>query len=213
MANIKGRGITVEIASAYGTLKTVSEVTEATTGVATSTAHGLTNNTVGYWQNVVGMPRLEGQATRCKNVATNTFELQGVDTTTFGNYTAGEFVPVTGWAQLLESTAYSIGGGAGEKLNATRLIDTILQEEQGNLPAANVTMSVLAQDTPSAAMQVLLAAVQQNGFVIGRITFSNGAVRIFRGQPSLPGEDVQQGQLGTGSLDFAVKGLVLALAA
>jgi len=36
---------------------------------------------------------------------------------------------------------------------------------------------------------------------------------VFRAEPSLPGEDVQQGQVGTGSLDMAVKGFVLKLAA
>ena len=65
----------------------------------------------------------------------------------------------------------------------------------------------------SAAMQLLEAAVQSGGAVVVRITFPSGAVRIFRGEPSLPGEDVQQGQIGTGSIDFAVKGFVLALAA
>ena len=40
-----------------------------------------------------------------------------------------------------------------------------------------------------------------------------GAVRVFRGEPSTPGEDVQQGAVGTGSLDFAVKGFALKLAA
>jgi len=38
-------------------------------------------------------------------------------------------------------------------------------------------------------------------------------VRVCTIEPGLPGEDVQQGQLGTGSLDGAVKGLVLKLAA
>ena len=74
-------------------------------------------------------------------------------------------------------------------------------------------MNVIAQDTPSAAMLLLESAVQTQGAVVVRITLPNGAVRVYRAEPSLPGEDVQQGQVGTGSLDMAVKGFVLKLAA
>jgi len=62
-------------------------------------------------------------------------------------------------------------------------------------------------------MLLLESAVQSQGAVLVRITLPNGAVRIFRGEPSLPGETVQVGAIGTGSLDFAAKGFVLKLAA
>jgi hypothetical protein len=213
MANVKGRGVTVEVSSTYGTAKVVSAVTKANPGVASSTSHAMANNTVGYFDDVVGMGQLQYQACRVKNTATNAFDLQGLNTTNFSDFTSGDFIPVTAWATLSESTSYSIGGGAGDKLDATRLIDLFKQEEQGNLPVQTVSMSVLAQDTPSAAMLLLESAAQTATGVVVRITLPNGAVRIAYAEPSLPGEDVQQGQLGTGSLDFAVKGFVLKLAA
>lgn len=213
MANVKGRGVTIEIAATYGTADTVTAVTQASPGVATSTSHGNANNVVGYWSGVTGMAQLEGQATRVKNTATNNFDLQGLNTTNYAAFTGGSFVPVSTWATLSEATSYSIGGGAAEKLNVTRLIDITTQQEQGLLPVANVTVNIISQETPSAAMQLLETAVQTQSAVVVRITFPSGAVRIFRGEPSLPGEDVQQGQVGTGTLDFAVKGFVLSLAA
>jgi hypothetical protein len=213
MANVKGRGVRVEIAATYGTAKVVTAVTQAATGVATSTAHGMANDTVGYWSGVSGMAQLEGQATRVKNTATNNFDLQGLNTTNYSAFTAGTFTPVATWATMSEATSYDIGGGAADKLDATRLLDITKQEEQGLLPVSNVTLTVLAQDTPSAAMQLLESAVQTQGAVVVRITLPTGAVRVFRAEPSLPGENVQQGQLGTGTLDMAVKGFVLKLAA
>lgn len=213
MANVKGRGVRVEIAATYGSPISPSAVTQASPGVATATSHGQANNTVGYWSSVGGMAQLEGQATRVKNSATNAFDLQGLNTTNYSAYTSGTWTPVSTWQTLSEATSYSFGGGAAEKLDATRLIDITKQEEQGNLPADTCTLNVLAQDTPSAAMLLIESAVQSQGAVVVRITLGNGAVRIFRGEPSLPGEDVQQGQLGTGRLDFSVKGLVLKLAA
>jgi hypothetical protein len=213
MANVKGRNVKIEIAATYGAAKTVTAVTQASPGVATSTAHGLANDTVGYFTNVSGMAQLDGQACRVKNQAANTFELQGLNTTNYSVFTSGSFVPVLTWQTLSEATSYDLGGGAGEKLDVTRLIDIVKQEEQGLLPVSNCSCGVIAQDTPSAAMLLVEAAVQAQVPVLVRITLGNGAVRVFRGEPSVPGESVQVGAVGTGTMDFAVKGSVLKLAA
>ena len=213
MANVKGRGVKVEISATYGAPKAVTAVTQASPGVATSAAHGMANDTVGYFSSVTGMVQLEDQACRVKNQATNTFELQGLNTSGYSAFTAGNFTPVATWATLGESTSYSLGGGASEKLDVTTLLDIVRKEELGLLPVQSVTMNVIAQDTPSAAALLLENAVQTQGKVVVRITLGNGAVRIFRGEPSTPGEDVQQGAVGTGSLDYAVKGFILKLAA
>lgn len=213
MSNVKGRGVRVEISATYATAIAVTGVTTASPGVATSAAHGMANDTVGYFDTIVGMVQLEGQAFRVKNTATNTFDLQGLNTTNYSAWTSGNVIPVATWATLSEATSYEIGGGAAEKLDVTTLLDVVRKEEQGLLPVSNVSMNVIAQDTPSAAMLLLESAVQTQGKVVVRITLANGAVRIFTGEPSLPGESVSQGAVGTGSLDFAAKGFVMKLAA
>lgn len=214
MSNVKGRGITVAIAATYSAAKTISAITQANPGAATSTSHGLADATVGYLSGISGMVQLEDQAIRVDNPTTNSFEMQGLNTTNMTAFSGTcSFTPVATWATLGEATSYSIGGGSSEKLDVTTLLDTVRQEELGLLPVQNVTMNVIAQDTPSTAMALLETAVQGQTKVTVRITFANGAVRIFRAEPSLPGEDVQQGAIGTGSLEFAVKGLVLKLAA
>lgn len=213
MSNVRGRNVKVEVAATYAADITVTAVTTSSPGVATSTAHGMANDTVGYFHTVAGMAQLEKQACRVKNTAANTFELQGLNTTNYSAYTSGSFKPVATWSTLSEATSYSIGGGASDKLDVTTLLDIVRKEEQGLLPTQNVTMNVIAQDTPSAAMLLLESAVQTQGITVVRVTLGNGAVRIFTAEPSTPGEDVQVGQVGTGSLDFAAKGFVLKLAA
>lgn len=213
MANVKGRNVRVEIAATFDSDVTVTAVTLANPGVATATAHGLDNGDVGYFYDVGGMAQLEKQACRVKNKTTDAFDLQGLNTSGYSAFTSGKFKPVATWSTLSESTSYSIGGGAADKLDATTLLDVVRKEEQGLLPTQNVTMNVIAQDTPSAAMQLIESAVQTQGIVVVRITLANGAVRVFTGEPSTPGEDVSVGQLGTGSMDFAAKGFVLKLAA
>ena len=213
MSNVKGRGVRVEIAATYSADKTVTDITLASPGVATSAAHGMANDTVGYFHTVGGMSQIEKQAVRVKNQATNTFELQGLNTTGYSAFTSGSFKAVATWATLSESTSYSLGGGSSEKLDVTTLLDVVRKEELGLLPVQSVSMNIIAQDTPSAAMLLLESAVQTQGLVTVRITLPNGAVRVFTAEPGTAGEDVQQGAIGTGTLDFAVKGFILKLAA
>ena len=213
MGVVKGRGIAFEFSATLGTPITVTAVTKANPGVATSTAHGQANNVVGFFSNVSGMVQLEGQACRVKNQATNTFELQGLNTSNFSDFTTGTFTPVATWHTLAEATGYSIGGGDSEKLDATTLLDVVKQEEAGLLAPQTLSLNVLAQDTPSTAMAALQAAAQSGSKIVFRVRLPNGAVRIGYGEPSLPGEDVQRGQLGTGSASVTVKGVILQLAA
>lgn len=214
MGVVKGRGIRVEFAQTYGSAKSVSAVTKADPGVATSTAHGLTDGTVGYFSGVSGMVQLEGQAARTDNAATNTFELQGLNTSSFSTFSGTcSFIPVTAWHTLAEATSYAIGGGEAEKLDATTLLDVVKQEEAGLLAPQTMSISILAQDDPSTALRALAALAQAGTKTVFRVSLPNGAVRIGYGEPSLPGEDVQRGQLGTGNLGFTVKGLILLLPA
>lgn len=214
MGNVIGRGIRIEVAKTYGPVKEVTAVSQNSPGVATSNAHNMPNGTVGYFRGVEGMVQLEGQAARVASTATNTFALQGLRTTNFPAFTeTAEFVPVTAWATLLEATSYGIGGGEANKLNVTRLLDDIAQEENGLLAAQTVNFGTLAQDVNNEAAQLLEDAAIDQEFVIVRITLKNGAVRVWRGQPSLPGEDVQQGAAGTGSMTMTVKGRIIKAAA
>jgi hypothetical protein len=210
MAFLKGRGVRVEVALTYGTSKSVTALTAANPGVATSTAHAMTNGTVGYFSGVTtGMVQLEGQAARAYNIAANTFELQGLNTT---NYTAwsgtANFIPVATWGTLAECDSYDLGGGAADKIDVTCLLDTIRQEENGNLAAQSVTLNIKATDVASAAMAFLEAQAQAGTSVVVRITAPTGAVRVFRGEPSLPSESLSTGAVGTGSLQLSVKGVI-----
>jgi Phage tail tube protein, TTP len=213
MATVKGRGVRVELGATYGSAIPVSAVTLANPGVATSTAHGQADATVGYFDSVTGMVQLNGQGVRIDAPTTNNFTLQGLNTTQFPAYTAGNFFPVLTWSTLAEATSYAIGGGDAAKLDTTTLIDVIQQQENGLLAPQTLSLNVIAQTVPSAAMQLVQAAAQAGTKLVVRITHPDGSVRVCYGEPSFPGEDVQQGAVGTGSLTFSVKGFVLALPA
>lgn len=210
MTSIVGRGIRIEIASAYGSDITVSAVTQADPGVATATAHAQANKTVGYLSSVEGMVNLEGQAVRVANQATNTFELEDIVTTDMPAFSGtAVFKPVTTWATLGRVTGYAIADAKAEELDDTVLLDDIKQTLSGLLDAQTVNFSLNALTISDAAMTLLRKTARAAGYAVFRITLKDGNVRVFRGQPSLPGEDVQKGAIGTGSFAVTVKGQVV----
>lgn len=205
-----GRNVRLEIATTFGAAKNVTALTNASPGVATSTAHAMTNGTVGYWSVAAGMVQLDGQATRVYNQATNTFELQGLNTTSYSAWSGTQtFTPATAWGLLSEAIGYTIGGGTVDKLDDTKLADVLKQEINGLLPPDTVQIDLLSQTFNSTVMQAIEDAALAGTYLVWRITLQDGSVRVFRGSPSRPGESLQRGQLGTGSFQISVKGLVL----
>lgn len=209
MSEVKGRNVRVEVAKTYDSAKTVSAVTNASPGVATSTAHGLANGTIGYMSDATeGMNEIAGGAFSVDNQSTNTFELEQQNTTSYGTFTSGTFTPVTAWSTLAKSTRYSIPNAAADELDVTTLLDRIKQTEPGQMAAQNVSIDMFP-DHQSEAGLIVKAAAMAGTAVVVRITLNEtGERRVFRGVPSLPGEDVSAGAVGTSQVTFQVKGLV-----
>lgn len=211
---LKGRNIKVEIAASFGATVAVDAVAKASPGVAHSVAHGLTNGMVGYFDSVEGMVQLEGQACRVTAKTTDNFSLQSLNTTNFSDFSgSADFHPAATWVTLAEATSYQIGGGAAEKLDTTALIDSTKKEENGLLAAQSLDIGVNALTTPSVAGALIDAAAQAGTKLLFRITLQDGSLRLCFGEPSLPGENVQKGQVGTGSFSVTVKGFILKLPA
>lgn len=208
-----GRNVRIEVSKTEVAAKTVTAVTLANPGVATSTAHGLLDGSVGYFTGVTGMSQLDGQAARVDTVLTDSVALQGINTTGYPAFTSGTFVPVTVWSTLSRAASYDSGGGAADKIDTTVLLDTIKQEANGLLAAQTMKIDLKLETTDEEALALVSAAALSQAYLVFRITLADGAQRIFRGQPSLPGENVGQGALGTGSFDVTVKGTILRLPA
>lgn len=206
----KGRNCRVEIAATFGSAKTITALSKASPGQVTSTSHALTAGTVGYYVMAAGMTELDQMAGSVQGVATNTWNVEGVDTTSFGTFTAGTFVPASTFLTLSNSTGYSIGGGDADELNVETLLDTNHKIEFGMLAAETVSFDHLSDTQLAAALQ-LEAAARASTDVLFRITLSNGERRVFRGVPSLPGESQSLSQVATGSFKVAIKGRVLKL--
>jgi hypothetical protein len=119
MAISMPNGALVALASGYGSALTVTILTNANPAVATSTAHGLANGD--YVEVTSGWSRLTDKILRVANVTTNTFELEGYDTTSTTIYPAGTGTgsvrKITGWTQLSQVLNSSSSGGEQQFLD------------------------------------------------------------------------------------------------
>lgn len=205
-----GRNLRIEVQKTTGAAITVTAVTVASPGVATAAAHGLANGAVGYFEDVTGMLQLDGQAIRVSAAATDNFTLQRFDTSRFGAFTAGKFVPVTAWSTLGHATRYAIAGGEATDEDQTTLIDMIDQTYPGRLPAQTVQIEGFSAMN-SEAMELIEAAALGQEALAFRITLNEGAQRVFCGIPSLPGEEGDVGTSLRGSFGINTRGRVLYL--
>ena len=207
----KGRNCRVEIAATFAAVKTLTAITKAVPPVVTSAAHALAEGTIGFFDTAVGMDELLGVAGSVDATATNTFNAEGLDSTGYGTFTSGTFTPVATWLTLSTSTQYEIGGGDADTIDGTVLLDRIKQETNGLLGAQTVTLSKFS-DMQLPVLALIRSAALNDGFIVCRITLSNGERRVFRGQPGLPGESQgNNGALATSSFSVKVKGQVLML--
>lgn len=95
--------VAVAIQSALGSALTISAITKANPGVATSAAHGLSNGDV-VLISAQGMHQVDQRVFRVANVAANTFELEGEDTTNYDTFTSGDAKLITFGTTLATAT-------------------------------------------------------------------------------------------------------------
>lgn len=208
---VKGRNVRVEVGYTEGSEQVVSGITQADPGVAAVPAHGLTIGSVGYLKNVEGMSPLDGQAIRVSSAGSPTadnFGLETIDTTNMPDFDSAMFVPITAWATLAQSTQYQLGGGAPKTEDVGTLIDTTEKLETIKLAAETVSIDLRSLSEDNSALDKIRRAARASNKLVFRITLNDGAQRLFRGTPSIPGESLTQGATGTGQLQVTITGQI-----
>src|SRR3990167_2562692 len=127
MAAIFWNNVVVTLQSALAATKTITALTNANPGVATSTSHGYTNGQF-VVLNIVGMPQLEGRVLRVANIATNTFELEGVDTTSLGTFSSGTAQLITFGKTMATMSGVSVSGGDPEFADISTIHENVRRE-------------------------------------------------------------------------------------
>lgn len=213
MPTISGRNVKVEVATAFASSINPSAVTKADPPSVTLTSHGLADGDVGYWTITSGMTQLNEQACVINQVDTDTFTLLGLDSTNWDTFvqSGSLFFEATTWATISEAASYTVGGGDANPLDDPRLLDNKLRQVAGFNSPENLTIDVSSQEVDGAAMAYVINKARNGANVLIKITkVSSGQIlRVCYGVPSVPGESVRAGQLGTGSFNVIVPGYVV----
>lgn len=206
-----GNNVTIEVGTAYAAADTVSALTKANPGVATSTAHGIADGTYFYINVTDGMRRLHTQAARAANGDANSFELEGVDTTNYQDWASGTAVEVTTWSTLCLATTYAINNAPPDEVDETTLCDDIRRFRFG-LPGQKSGTISIQHDSDSTVLQYLEDR-DPSDIVAFRITYPNGNIRTF-GAYTAYGGGFAGGvsELETGEIPIAVPAKVITYA-
>lgn len=118
---ISSQNTILRVATANGASKVISGATAANPVVITATAHGLANGTVVFIDSVVGMVELNGRAFVIANQATNTFELKGVDGSTYTAYGSGGTALPKTMTEIANVRESSLFGGTTPRITTTNM--------------------------------------------------------------------------------------------
>ena len=127
MSGLRTVGLQLAIASTYGSSKTMSAVSNASTGVATlASSHGVLEGDI--MEVTSGWKRLTNRIIRAGTVATNDVNLEGVSTSSTSDYPAGEGVgsirEITAWTSITGLRPdFTTSGGGFEQLDGTEVDD------------------------------------------------------------------------------------------
>lgn len=194
MANpIVWKNVAVSMQSAIAAAKTITNITKANPGVVSATAHGFENGDIVYLD-IQGMHQLNEKAVRVANKTTDTFELEGVDTTLFDTFTTGTAAEVTLGTTVSTATTISSSGGDFDFIDTTTIHANAKSQIPG-LPNATTFSMDHIWDASDAGLLAMKAASDAQAKRVFKFTFgSGGKVLLFAGYVGcsmLPGGQAQ----------------------
>ncbi|OZI31733.1 phage tail protein [Bordetella genomosp. 10] len=178
-------GVILALATAYGSVKNVTALSNAAPAVATSAAHGLSNGAIVEVKS--GWQKLNDRIMRVSDAAASAFSLEGTDTQSQVLYPAGTGVgsvrEVTAWTQITQVTDTSTSGGDMQFATFSFLENDFESQIPTQASAQSFTLTI-ADDPTLAGYKAVQAAAEKRDVRALRITFPNGSVIFYNGYVS-----------------------------
>lgn len=194
MANAKvWKNVAVAMQSAIATAKTITAITNASPGVVSCTAHGYLAGDIVFLE-VQGMYQIDQKAVRVASVTTDTFALEGVDTTAFDTFSSGTVAKVTLGTSITTATNISSSGGDFEFIDTTTIHASQRSQQPGLPNAATFTMDNI-WDPADPGLTAMKAASDAQSKRVFAFTFGQGGAKMYFagyvGASLLPGGSAQ----------------------
>lgn len=174
----------IDIQTALAAAKTITAITKANPGVVSSTSHGFSNGDYVVLK-VTGMFELDQRVFRVANQSTNSFELEGEDTTTYNTFSTGTAEKITFGTSMSTAQGVTTSGGEAEFVDVTTIHDNVRKRA----PTVVSSMSMLIDsfyDTSNTALQQLALATRTKTQRAIQIRFSDGSRMVGFAYASAP---------------------------
>lgn len=175
----KWSNIGIAIQSALAAATTITAITKASPGVATSAAHGYSNGDY-LVLTVSGMSQVDGMVVRVANKATDTYELEGVNTTLFDTFSSGTAEKITFGTTLATATSVNASGGDFDFIDVTTIHDAVKKQIPGLANPANFSFDNI-WDVSDTGLIALKAASDAQAKRAVKFTFANASKLVFTG--------------------------------
>lgn len=171
-------GTTFFIASAYAASKTVTVVTNASEAVVTSAAHGYNNGDI--VEITSGWGRLNLRNFRIKSVATDTFVLEGADTTSTSLFPAGSGIgsvrKISTFTQITGVMNPQSSGGDPKTVTYKFVESDVEYSINDGFSATNYTMELDADSIGGAGYTALKALTDVQTYTCLKMVTRSGSL-------------------------------------
>lgn len=178
-------GATVALATAYGSSKSVTAITNANPGVITAAAHGMANGA--FYELKSGWQKVNDRVFKAANVATNAVDLTGIDTTDTTRFPAGSGTgslrEITAFTQISQILEFTTSGGEQQFAN----FSFMEEDYERQLPTITSAQSIqigIADDPTLAGYIALKAAGEARAIRALKVTLPNNSVIMYNGYVS-----------------------------
>lgn len=198
-------GVGIAVQSALATASTITAITKANPAVVSDDAHGY-NNGEYLVLAVQGMHELNNRVVRVANKTTDTYELEGVDSTDYNTFSSGSSQKITFGTTLSGVTDINVSGGEFEDIDISTIHDLVKVTMPGSASPIKIGMSAHWEpsDTGLVALKAASDAKTQRAV---RFTFADGTKWLFSGYVGCTLAPTGSGQQKVSTpLSFSVNG-------
>lgn len=185
------KNVDVKMQSALAAAKTITAISKASPAVVSCTAHGYSNGDIVFVL-AEGMFQVDARVFRVASVTTDSFALEGEDSTQFDDFIAGTVAKSTLGTTITTATTISSSGGDFAMIDKTTIHQNTRSEMPGLPNAINYSMEHI-WDPSDAGLKAMKVASDLQQRRVFKFTIGD-AIVLFAGYVGctlLPGGQAQ----------------------
>lgn len=185
-------GTITSVATAFSASKTVTGISNAAEALVSAVAHGFSNGDVVILTS--GWGRLNGSAWRIKSVLTDSFVLEGCDTTNTDFFTpgagGGSAVKATTWVQASNTLNHNASGGDPKPVTVKFEESDVEITLNDGFTATSRTFEIDADQIGTPFYAAMKTLTQTQGQTVIKRLAKTGAFSLIPGKVALNEEEV-----------------------